>query len=297
VRPLVRQLIERQLGASVCHAQALGGGCIADATRVELADGRSVVLKAMEPRPQPGDLRPSTLMDEAFMLNRLRQSKTVPVPDVLYADRQFLILDFIDNDGTGFQASAQESLADHIAAMHAVTVPRFGFESPTPVGPLQRPNDWSEDWVSFLVDNRLLFLGRLADGAGKLPPGCFGRLEVLCAKLDRWIPRTGSGACASLIHGDLWSGNVLYRSGALAGLIDPAVYFADPEIELAFMTLFGGIGDAFFDRYAEHRPIDPLFFEERRALYHLEPLLAHAWFFGGGYGSRADEILKRFVGN
>ncbi len=294
--PRTRQLIERELGASVRHARALGGGCIADATRVDLEDGRSVVLKIMEPRPQPGDLKPATLMDEAFMLNRLRQSGTVPVPTVLYADHKHLVLDYIANDGTGFQGAAQVSLADHIAALHGVTVPRFGFDRPTPVGPLQRCNDWSADWVDFLVAHRLMFLGGLADRAGNLPGGCLSRLEMLCARLDQWIPRAGSAGCASLIHGDLWSGNVLYRDGKLAALIDPAVYFADAEIELAFMTLFGGIGDAFFDRYREHRPIDPLFFEERRAVYHLEPLLAHAWFFGGGYGSRADDILKHFVG-
>jgi len=98
----------------------------------------------------------------------------------------------------------------------------------------------------------------------------------------------------SLIHGDMWGGNVLAANGMITGFIDPALYFADPEIELAFTTLFSTFGDTFFSRYNEHRPLAPGFFEERRDLYNLYPLLVHVRLFGGSYVDSVDGILRKF---
>jgi len=98
----------------------------------------------------------------------------------------------------------------------------------------------------------------------------------------------------SLIHGDMWGGNVLCRNGAVAGFVDPAIYYADAEIELAFSTLFSTFGDAFFSRYRELRDIRPGFFETRVPLYNLYPLLVHVRLFGGGYVAQVERTLTRF---
>ena len=288
----LRRRIETALNSAIRQRRPLSGGNICDTSLCEMADGRRVVVKVLEPRPQPTDLKPVSLREEAAMLDRLRRTATLPVPAVLHSERDFLILDHIDHDGVG-GASGMADLADGLAALHGQQAARFGYDQPTPIGPLQRPNPWMDNWPDFFRDHRLMFLGRLAEDADRLPPGCFARLERLCDQIHAWIPGEGPSA---LIHGDLWMGNVLFDKGRLAAVIDPAVYYADPEIELAFLTLFGGVGDAFFGRYAEHRAIDPLFFEERQLLYQVEPLLAHAWFFGGSYGRRVDEIVMRYVG-
>jgi fructosamine-3-kinase len=90
----------------------------------------------------------------------------------------------------------------------------------------------------------------------------------------------------------MWGGNVLVNDGCIAGFIDPAIYYADPEIELAFSTLFSTFGEPFFRRYSEIRPIRPDFFEVRRDLYNLWPLLVHVRLFGGGYVRQVERILK-----
>ena len=113
-------------------------------------------------------------------------------------------------------------------------------------------------------------MARLAMEAGRLPASDMTRIETLAGRLDRWIDQP---AAPSLIHGDMWTGNLLARGGRVAGFVDPAIYYADPEIELAFSTLFGTFGEPFFARYGEHRPIRPGFFEARRDLYNLYPLL------------------------
>jgi fructosamine-3-kinase len=293
VTPELTSRVEAALGTTVVRARALGGGNIAETFHLETASGEARVVKVMPPAPQPTDLPPGTLIDEAEMLAVLRRSGAVPVPDVLHAGTDLLIMTYVSGEPGTPNRDAERDLADKIAALHAVTAPEFGYERPTPVGPLMRPNDQTKDWRAFLRDHRLMFLGELAAERGGLPDGCLDRLTRLCARLSDWIP---NDRAPSLIHGDLWIGNILFRADRVAALIDPAVYFADAEIELAFMTLFGGVGESFFARYGEHRPIDPLFFDERRAIYQVEPLLAHAWFFGGDYGARVDQILIRYIG-
>ena len=84
------------------------------------------------------------------------------------------------------------------------------------------------------------------------------------------------------------------REDRIAGFVDPAIYYADAEIELAFSTLFATFSDAFFSRYGEIRPIKPGFFEERCDIYNLYPLLVHTRLFGGHYAGSVERTLKRF---
>ena len=88
----------------------------------------------------------------------------------------------------------------------------------------------------------------------------------------------------ALIHGDVWTGNVLAENGRITGFLDPAPYYAHHEVELAFITLFGTFGEAFFARYGEvGTRIDAEFWETRRRVYNVYPLLVHVRLFGGGY--------------
>ena len=172
-----------------------------------------------------------------------------------------------------------------------MTAPKFGFDGATVIGGLDQPNPWTDSWRDFFRDRRLLYMGREAMDAGRLSAGVMARLETLADRLDTWIAEP---ARASLVHGDMWGGNVLTAGGKITGFIDPAIYYADAEIELAFTTLFNTFGDAFFARYAEHRPIRAGFFEERRDLYNLYPLLVHVRLFGGHYVNSVERTLERF---
>jgi fructosamine-3-kinase len=97
-----------------------------------------------------------------------------------------------------------------------------------------------------------------------------------------------------LIHGDVWSANVLAKGNRINAFLDPALYNADPEIELSFISLFDSLGDAFLHRYAELRGIDDRFFETRRDLYSLYPLLVHVYYFGGRYLDSVRGTLNGF---
>lgn len=265
----------------VIRQSPLSGGCVGDVRLVELEDGRKVVAKI-------GD--DGVLTVEAAMLRFLAEHTKLPVPAVQLTEENLLVMDYIPA-GDGLTPAAEADAAAHIAALHDITGPAFGFAWDTVIGGLPQPNPVGAAWRDFFRDRRLIAMGRSALDAGRLPSTAFLRLERLCGRLDQWI---GDSAKPALIHGDLWGGNILTRGNRIVGFIDPAIYYADPEIELAFATLFDTFGDAFFRRYGELRPLRPGFFEERRDLYNLYPLLVHCRLFGGGYVSRVEQTLAKY---
>ncbi len=282
--PAARQAVAEAAGAAVSHVAPLTGGCIGEVWRVDLADGRRLVAKTAG--------ADGTLNIEGYMLDYLARTHTVPVPNLIHVEPNLLAMEYVETSGR-LDGAAQEHAADLLAALHGVTADAYGHERDTLIGSLRQPNPWTRSWAEFFRDQRLLYMGRLALDNGSLPRDTYARLGKFCeTKLDAYIEQPDR---PSLIHGDMWGGNVLVSDGRIAAFIDPAIYHADPEIELAFATLFNTYGEPFFRRYQEHRPIRPGFHEARRDIYNLYPLLTHTWYFGGQYPAQVDAVLRRFV--
>jgi fructosamine-3-kinase len=275
----VHPAIPEEVGR-VVSARRFANGNTTELWLIDLADGRRVVAK-----------HGAGLTLEGAMLGHLAVNSRLPVPELFHADDSLLIMSWIEEDG-GLTASAQEHAAELIAGLHDVGADRYGFAFDTLIGPLHQPNPEALDWIAFFRDHRLMHMAKLALEENRIDGGLMADIERLAELLPVLI---GEPAPPSLIHGDLWGGNVLTYRGRIAGFIDPAIYHADPEIELAFSTLFGTFGEPFFRRYAELRPIRPGFFEVRRDLYNLYPLLVHVRLFGGGYRSQVAHIVSRFV--
>ena len=279
----VHRRIAADLGAVPVREVPLPGGCIADVRRIDLADGRTVAAKIAA----QGGLEP-----EAWMLGYLAAQSPLPVPEVLLAADDLLVLSWLPCGGR-LDRPAQRDAAAHVAALHAVTWTHFGLARDTLIGPLHQPNPATARWTDFFRDQRLLHMARVAREAGRLDAEAHRAVERVAAKLDGYLDEP---AAPALIHGDMWGGNVLARGGRVTGFVDPAIYYADPEIELAFTTLFGTFGDAFFDAYAAHTGWDRTgFFEARRDLYNLYPLLVHAAAFGGPWDREAHAVAGRYA--
>ena len=270
------------LGQQPVRCVRLTGGCVADVYCADFGDGERFVVKV--------GLAGDVLAQEGEMLKYLSAHSTLPVPKVFYNSDDLLVMDYIEG-GDPITTVAQEHAADLLAALHNVTMSSFGFQNHTVIGGLQQPNPWTQDWVEFFREQRLLYMAVQAVKSGHLAQSLLVRIEELSTHLDRWL---SAPAQASLIHGDMWSGNVLCKENRIAGLVDPAIYYGDPEIELAFSTLFHTFQEPFFSRYQEHRPLSPGFFEERRYIYNLYPLLVHLRLFGGSYVKNVEAILTRF---
>lgn len=208
---------------------------------------------------------------------RLLSDAGAPVPSVLEVTAERLVMHWLDGPADW------ELLGRTLAEVHRTTSTTFGLDHDNLIGGLSQRNTPDVRWGSFFAETRVLdHLDDPAvpdDLAGRLRTACDGPLQAL---LDAHEP------VPSLIHGDLWAGNIV----AGRWLIDPAVAYADREMELAFMTMFGGIPRAMFDAYLDEWPLDEGW-ERRRPALRLHHLLVHVRLFGGGYVAQLAQTLER----
>jgi fructosamine-3-kinase len=280
---IVAEGVEAHLGERMLSVRPLGGGCIGEVYRAELEEGTPLVAKV----DRKGE---SHLEREAYMLRYLREKSDLPVPEVYHGSETLLLMEFVEGS-SHFSKEAERHAAELLAALHGVTSATYGHERNTLIGGLNQPNPPTESWTDLFREHRLLYMANVVHEAGRLPAEDLLRVERLSEKLDELIEDPNPPA---LIHGDVWSANVLAREDRITAFLDPALYYADPEIELAFISLFDSFGNTFLERYAEIRGIDKAFFETRRDLYNLYPLLVHTYYFGGGYLNSVRNTLDRF---
>jgi fructosamine-3-kinase len=146
------------------------------------------------------------------------------------------------------------------------------------------------DWVEFWRERRLGYQLHLA-----ARQGFGGRLQKQGEQLMCRLPVLLDHAPApSLLHGDLWGGNIAYDATGKAILFDPAVYYGDREADLAMTELFGGFGSGFYAAYREAWPLDAGY-TTRKTLYNLYHILNHLNMFGGGYLSQAGSMVDRLL--
>ena len=280
--------IEAITGVGVTSSRPLGGGCVADVRQISMADGSRMVAKV------DTGTRP-TLDLEARMLRYLNEYSALPVPAVIHDDPDMLLLEYIEGGGR-ITSDVEHHAASLLAALHAIAPPGrhdFGLDFDTLIGPLPQPNPWTSSWVAFFRDARLLPMADRALQSGHLPTSTRHAVDQIATRLDALLAEPPH---PSLIHGDIWSGNVIADGERVCAFIDPSVAYAHPEIELAFITLFSTFGATFFDAYHERRPIETDFFEVRRDIYNLYPLLVHTTLFGGSYAQSVASITRRFAG-
>ena len=251
----------------LASTQPLGGGYICTTTRGRLADGREVVVKRC---PYPAEV-------EADGLAALADAGA-PVPAVLGVGDHVLVLEHVGGPPDW------PALGRAIAALHRRTGSRFGWHRDNFQGMTVQHNAWSDDWPSFYVERRLRV--HLADP--RVPGPLRRRLERACeGPLPALLrPRPP----ASLTHGDLWSANVVEGRW----LVDPAVSYADRELELAYMHLSNSLPTELLAAYEDAYPLDPGY-EQRRPALQLHKFLNNIRHFGPDrYVPRIEDVLDDY---
>jgi fructosamine-3-kinase len=285
VTPGLGPAVAVALGTPVRAVTPVGGGCIADASRVDLVDGRTVFAKSAAGLP------PGLLDVEAEGLRWLGEVPGVPVPAVVAATADCLVLDWI---APGARSGAtDERLGRALATLHAAGAPRCGWHRDGFIGRLrQRNTPGGDDWEPFWIGHRVGPLVAAAVERGALDPRAPALVDRLAARLPEIA---GPPEPPARLHGDLWSGNVHVGAGGGPWLVDPAAYGGHREVDLAMLHLFGAPGPAFAPAYDEAFPLAEGW-RDRLPLWQLEPLLTHTVMFGGGYGASALAVLDRFAG-
>ena len=229
---------------------------------------------------------------EARGLSLLDRSHSLKVPSVVHhadaGDFQFLLMEYIE--GRRRIDTYWERFGLGLAALHKNSSIVFGLDHDNYIGSLPQRNNPSASWIEFFTQERLNSQLQKAIEGGRFDYSVVNKFERLFSKLPALLPEEPP----SLLHGDLWRGNIMTTSEGKPCIIDPAVYFGHREVDLAMTQLFGGFDSLFLESYNRTFPLTPGY-EERVDIFNLYPLLVHVNLFGGGYRSQVVSILDRFV--
>ena len=268
----------------IIHRESVGGGDISQAYRLS-GEHRKYFVKTN--RKQLAFMFDA----EATALSEIHHTQTIKVPRPLtsgtFDQHSYLIMEWISFSG---QPNAQ-TFAHQLADLHHCTRDQFGFALDNTIGSTPQVNNWSEHWVDFWTKQRLGYQLGLCKKNG-LSHRLFDMGQLLQEKssllFETYQPK------ASLLHGDLWSGNWAADEYGQPVIFDPASYYGDHEADLAMMELFGHPGRQFFNAYDESFAVDKGY-SVRKNFYNLYHILNHANMFGGSYAMQAQNMIEALL--
>ncbi len=274
-------------GTQIVAKQALSGGSINSAYRLETREGDRLFVKLNRE-----SLR-SMFEAEAEGLQALRNANAIRVPEPLCCGAgqgyAWLVSEYI-SFGQGSEQT-EAVFGRQFAELHHHTSDRFGWHRDNTIGSTPQVNDQENDWVEFYRKHRLGLQLHLAAENG-LTGSLQTKGEHLMADMDAFF--SSYKPVPSLLHGDLWGGNQGTDHAGNPVIFDPAVYYGDREADLAMTELFGGFSSSFYEAYEEAWPLDEGY-PVRRTLYNLYHILNHANLFGGGYAMQAERMMDRLL--
>lgn len=273
-------LADNQYGP-IQSSKAISGGSINNALLLETESAATFFLKTNHNAP------PDMFAREALGLQALVVPDGPTVPEPYLHGGDFILMQ--DLKPANPRKDYWVDFGRKLAALHNCTHSEFGFDHDNYIGSTRQPNPWTEDGYAFFAEHRLKFQTKLAINNGLISRADADRIEVLTRRLPEIVPEQP----ASLIHGDLWSGNAMTNEHGAPAIIDPAAHYGWAEADLAMTTLFGSFPDDFFEAYREVRPLEPGT-RGRFPVYNLYHLLNHLNLFGRGYLNQVLRVVNQY---
>ena len=282
----LRTKLAAHLHTGIRSLTPLHGGSISSVVLAETEDDRRVVVKH---DPSFPDL----FSKEANGLAALRSASGVRVPETIAVTDEFLVMEYLETGMVKDRDAQSRRCGEMLASLHRVTGERFGGREDNYIGATPQKNmPGSPSWKEFFVTHRLEEQFRRAEKNGYRD----AELRMMMRKVEQVVERIvpDDGEPPRLLHGDLWSGNVLWLADGGTVLIDPAVYYGHREADLGMTLLFGGFPASFYDAYHEDFP---LMDEWRRRcdLYNLYHLFNHLNLFGDDYRPQIETTVRRLL--
>ncbi len=234
---------------------------------------------------------PDLMEKEAQGLNELQKNNLIHIPKIIAHGTEngmpYLILEWLER---GIQNETYwYRFGEALAHQHLIHAENFGYQNNNYLATLKQDNTPHKSWGDFYFNCRIMPLAKILFHQKKIAKQEFLLFEKLEKNLSSVFPKEKP----ALLHGDLWSGNIMALQNSVPTLIDPAVYYGHREMDIGMTLLFGGFSKTFYDSYNSFYPLAPGW-EKRTEICQLYPLMTHAVLFGGGYVQNSLDIAMRF---
>lgn len=283
----LQEYLEDNFKSKIIRLVPVGGGSISHSSVFLLESGEKYFLKWNTDAPT------GFFSAEIRGLKELRKTNVIKIPEVIDCGEgnsgvsPFIVLEVLTPGNKSTQS--EKELGNKLAELHRVTSEYFGFEDDNFIGSLVQKNDNSSNWGEFFFNNRILPQVELGQASGWFGYPFQQALEKSAEKIISILNECEEAP--TLLHGDLWNGNVFWSDQGPA-LIDPAIYYGNREADIAMTEMFGGFSSAFYNSYNEAFPL-PAEYQTRKKILNLYHQMTHSNLFGGHYVQEVFNCLSK----
>jgi len=260
-------------------------GCICE--KIILENGKKFVVKAQN---LMDSINYPSVYFEGKSLEILNNKFSNFFPKIYYLEKNFFIMEYINHNNL-MNSSSEKDLAKKLAKIHSIKNDKYGFEYNTPIGGLEQSCEYEKSWINFYRNKRLQMIFNIINKSNPMPNEINKGIEKILKNLENYISDSQS---PSLIHGDLWQGNILFNNGKVVSFIDPSIYFSNIELELSSLTFLKVVSNDFFNEYSKYNKIEKGF-EERSKIYELYYSLLNVHLWSRSYINNTYEIIKKYI--